>query len=175
MANGSPRRAAPPTRFWIRRPARRSAKWHRAAPRTSTSRSEPRATPSSRGLARRRASEARSCTGWRMRSVRQHRRAIAPRVPQRGQARFDRRLRDGPHARQLAFLRLGGALSRRQGRGRVRERLHVDDSPRAARRHRVHRAMELSTQYGDVEARPGARRRQHGGAQNRRSSNRSPR
>ena len=50
---------------------------------------------------------------------------------------------------------------RGQGRRRVRRGLHVDHPPRAGRRHRPDRAVELPADDGDLEDRPGAGHRQH--------------
>ena len=88
------------------------------------------------------------------------------RVGQRRQA--DRRLprrRDPVHGRQPALLRRRGALPRGPRGGRVRERLHVDHPPRAGRRDRPDRALELPADDGGVEDRPGARGREHDRAQ----------
>ena len=52
-----------------------------------------------------------------------------------------------------------------QGRGRVPRGLHVDDPPRARRRRRPDRAVELPADDGRVEDRPGAGHRQHRRAQ----------
>ncbi len=49
-----------------------------------------------------------------------------------------------------------------QGGGRVHAGLHVDDPPRAGRRRRVDRALELPADDGRLEDRAGAGRRQHG-------------
>ena len=62
------------------------------------------------------------------------------------------------HVGQPPLLRGRGAQPRGQGRGRVRRGLHVDDPPRAARRRRRDRAVELPALHGDVEDGPRARR-----------------
>ena len=73
--------------------------------------------------------------------------------------------RDAGPGRQPALLRRRGALPRRPRRRRVHEGLHVDDPPRAGRRRRSDRAVELPADDGDLEDRAGARRREHGGAE----------
>ena len=50
-------------------------------------------------------------------------------------------------------------------RGRVPRRPHLDDPPRPGRRRRLDRALELPADDDGLEARPGARRRQHRGLQ----------
>ena len=62
---------------------------------------------------------------------------------------------------QPALLRRRGARHGGQGGGRVHGGLHVDDPARGDRRGRADRAMELSAGDGDLEDRPGDRRRQH--------------
>ena len=87
------------------------------------------------------------------------RRARRARVRQRRQA--DRRVprrRDPVHGRQPALLRRRGAVPRGPRRRRVRQRLHLDHPPRADRRRRPDRAVELPADDGGLEDRPGARR-----------------
>ena len=84
------------------------------------------------------------------------------RVGQRGQADRGLQGRRGPgDGRQPALLRRRRALHGGQGGGRVPRGLHVDDPPRARRRHRPDRAVELPDHDGRLEDRPGARGRQH--------------
>ncbi len=73
------------------------------------------------------------------------------------------------HVGQPPLLRGRGAQPRGQGRGRVRRGLHVDDPARAARRRRRDRALELPALHGDLEAGPGARRRERPDHQARRA------
>ena len=61
----------------------------------------------------------------------------------------------------LRFFAGAGAQPRGQGRRRVRRGLHVVDPPRADRRRRPDRAVELPADDGRVEDRPGARGGQH--------------
>ncbi len=96
----------------------------------------------------------------RRRDRRARGRAREARVPERRQADGDRGRRDAVLRRQPALLRRGRADARRQGRGRVRRGLHVDHPPRAARRRRRDRAVELPADDGRLEARPGARGRE---------------
>ena len=96
----------------------------------------------------------------RRRDRRQRRGADAARVAKRRQAEGDRRRRDAVLGRQPALLRRRGPHARRQGGGRVRRGLHLDHPARAARDRRGDHALELPADDGDLEARPGARRRQ---------------
>ena len=96
----------------------------------------------------------------RRRHRRERRGARAPRVAQRRQAVVGRGRRAGRDVRQPALLRRCRAQPRRQGRGRVRRGLHVDDPARAARDRRRHLPLELPALHGDVEDRAGARGRQ---------------
>ena len=73
--------------------------------------------------------------------------------------------RDPRDGRQPALLRRRRAQPRGQGGGRVPGGLHVVDPPRAGRRRRPDRAVELPADDGDLEDRPGAGRRQHDRAQ----------
>ena len=66
--------------------------------------------------------------------------------------------RDPRDGRQPALLRRRRAQHGGQGRGRVPRGLHVADPPRAGRRDRPDRALELPADDGDLEDRPGARR-----------------
>ena len=73
----------------------------------------------------------------------------------------------GMVARGLPLLRRRGRQAlRRDDPGRRRRR---PDLPRAARRRRPDRALELPAQHRELEARPGARLRQHGRAEARRA------
>ena len=96
---------------------------------------------------------------------RERRRARPPRVQPDRQAdpRGDRR--DDHELGPVPVLR--GRLPRPGGpRGhRVPRRPHVDGPPRPGRRRRLDRALELPAVHGGLEARPGARDRQHGRAQ----------
>ena len=60
-----------------------------------------------------------------------------------------------------------GAARCLEGRaaGEYMRGLHLDDPPRAGRRRRPDHALELPADDGDLEDRPGARRRQHGRAE----------
>ncbi len=94
------------------------------------------------------------------------RRARRARGRQRRQAdqRLPRR-RDPVHGRQPAVLRRRREVPRGQVRRRVPERLHLDHPPRAGRRDRPDRALELPADDGRVEDRPRPGGRQHGRAQ----------
>ncbi len=65
--------------------------------------------------------------------------------------------------RPAALLRGRGAQHGGQGGGRVPRGLHLVRAPRADRRRRPDHALELPADDGDLEDRPGARDRQHGG------------
>ena len=98
--------------------------------------------------------------GRRARGAR--RRDRRARVGQRRQADRGLQGRRGPgHGRQPALLRRRRALHGGQGGGRVPRGLHLDDPPRAGRRHRPDRAVELPDHDGRLEDRPGAGHRQH--------------
>ena len=87
----------------------------------------------------------------------------ADRVAQRRQADRRRARRGGDGRAGLPLLRRRGRQALRRddpGGGRRRR-----DLPRAARRRRPHRAVELPAQHRLVEARPGTRVRQHGRAE----------
>ena len=92
----------------------------------------------------------------------QGRRARPAREPERRQAgrRGDRR--DGGLRRPLPVLRRRGAGHGRPRRERVPRRPHLDHPARPDRRRRLDRAVELPALHGHVEARAGARHRQHG-------------
>ena len=83
--------------------------------------------------------------------------------------------RDRRDGRQPALLRRRRALHGGQGRGRVHGGLHLVDPPRAGRRGRPDRAVELPADDGGVEDRPGARDRLHDRAQAGRDDARSRR
>ena len=70
--------------------------------------------------------------------------------------------RDAGDRRLLPLLRRRGAHHARRCRGRIHGRPHLDDPPRSHRRRRLDRAVELSADDGGMEARAGARGRQHG-------------
>ncbi len=61
----------------------------------------------------------------------------------------------------LRFFAGAARYARGTRRRRVRQRLHVDDPPRADRRGRPDHAVELPADDGGLEDRPGARGRQH--------------
>ncbi len=99
----------------------------------------------------------------------QGRRARPAREPERRQAgrRGDRR--DDGLRRPVPLLRRRGTGHGRPGRQRVRGRPHLDHPARPDRRRGLDRAVELPAVHGHLEARTGARDRQH-----RRSSSRPP-
>ena len=69
--------------------------------------------------------------------------------------------RDAGDRRLLPLLRRRRAQHARAGGRRVHGRPHLDDPPRSDRRGRLDRAVELPADDGGLEARAGARRRQH--------------
>ena len=73
--------------------------------------------------------------------------------------------RDPGRRRQPALLRRRRAAPGGPRRRRVHGRPHVDDPPRADRRRRPDRAVELPADDGRLEDRPGAGGRQHGRAE----------
>ncbi len=73
--------------------------------------------------------------------------------------------RDPGHRRRVPLLRRRLPQPHGRGRGRVPRRLHQHDPPRSDRRRGLDRAVELPADDGGVEARAGAGRRQHRGAQ----------
>ena len=91
------------------------------------------------------------------------RRARGAELRQADQRRAERR--DPGDRRLLALLRRRRALPARGRRRRVPRRPHLDDPPRPGRRRRLDRALELPADDDGLEARPGARRRQHRGLQ----------
>ena len=116
------------------------------------------------GLARRRPGGPRApAAARRRRRSRARRRARAARVAQRRQADLGRAWRDRDGRRRLRVLRgrprAAARLEHPGGRWRGR------DLPRAARRRGADHALELPARDRLLEARPGARRRQHGRAE----------
>ena len=110
-------------------------------------------TPGERALALIRIADALEANAEEIAAARGgQRRQADQRVPRR---------RDPVHGRQPALLRGRRAQPRGQVRRRVRRGLHLVDPPRADRRRRADRAVELPADDGRVEDRPGARRGQH--------------
>ena len=94
------------------------------------------------------------------------RRARRARVAEHGQAgRGHHGGGDPADDRPDPLLRRCCAGARGPRSRRVHGGPHLDDPPRADRRHRPGHAVELPDDDGGVEVRPGDRRRQHGGAQ----------
>ena len=90
------------------------------------------------------------------------RRARRPRVGQRRQAARRRAVgRGAGDGRQHPLLRRRRAQHGGQGVGRVPRGPDLDHPPRAGRRRRPDRAVELPDDDGDLEDRPGAGDRQH--------------
>ena len=86
-----------------------------------------------------------------------------PRGAELRQAAHSRPARRDPGDRRLLpLLRRRRADDARRGGRRISAGPHLDDPPRSDRRRRLDRAVELSADDGGVEARAGARRRQHG-------------
>ena len=100
--------------------------------------------------------------GARRRDPRARRRVRRHRVRRRRQAAPGVRRRGARDVRrQPALLRRRRAQHGGQGRERVRRGLHLDDPARAGRRRRPDHPVELPADDGDVEDRPGVRRRLH--------------
>ena len=76
--------------------------------------------------------------------------------------------RDGPRRADLRVLRRRGAAARRRARAERAAGRRGDDRARAGRRRRPHHAVELPDRHPGLEARAGARLRQHGGDEARR-------
>ena len=138
------------------------------APTTSTRRSPRPRPPSRAGPAPRRPNAPTPCSACR-------RPGAAPgssprRVPPDRQADpAGHRVRRPGHHRQHRVLRRCRAESGGQGGGRVRRRPHLERPPRADRRGRLHRAVELPAADGRLEDPPGDRRGKHDRAQARRA------
>ena len=88
--------------------------------------------------------------------------ARAARGGERRQADRARAVGDSVPRRQPALLRRRLPVPGGEGGGRVPRGLHEHDPPRAGRRRRLDRALELPAHDGDLEDRAGARRGQHG-------------
>ena len=105
------------------------------------------------------AAPGRSHRGWgrrvRRARVRQYRQAARRRVERR----------DSRDRRRVPLLRRSGADRPRRAGRRISAGLHQHDPPRSRRGRGLDRSLELSADDGGVEARPGARRRQHRRAQ----------
>ena len=112
------------------------------------------------GVARRRARRPGAAPAARRDAGRGERRgAGADRVAERRQADRRRARRDRDGRAGLPLLRRRGRQARRRDDPRRRRRRrHV---PRAARRRRAHRSLELPGEHRQLEARAGARMRQH--------------
>ncbi len=92
----------------------------------------------------------------------QGRRARPARECECRQAGRRRHRRDGRVRRPVPLLRRRRPGHGRPGRQRVRGRPHVDHPARPDRRRGLDRAVELPALHGQLEARAGARDRQHG-------------
>ena len=146
-----------------RPPRSRSPSSSRPASRRPTRRSRARRPPSRPGAPSRPPTALGCCAGSRRSSRSTHEELARIESRQRRQA-DRRRTRRGRHGRAgLPLLRRRGRQAlRRDDPGRRRRR---PDVPRAARRRRPDRALELPAQHRELEARPGARVRQHRRAQ----------
>ena len=151
------------TRSATRRPARSSPRWASPARPTSTPPSRPRRRPSPSGR-RRRPSE-RSLALLRIADEIEERgeELRADRVREHRQAAGADDQRGDPAGRRPdPLLRRRRADARGPRERRVHGRPHLQHPPRADRRRRPDHALELPLHDGDLEVRPGARRRQHG-------------
>ena len=146
-----------------RRPARRSPRRPTPAPRTSTARSRPRSRAFETLGRRRRRPSARPRCSRSPTLIEEHADELAELESANAGKPLAAVKEDeiGTMADQLPLLRRRGAHARGQGRRRVPRGLHVDDPPRAGRRRRPDRAVELPADDGRLEDRPGAGGRQH--------------
>ena len=138
-------------------------------------RARPRPAPSRSGPPRRRASAARRSTSWPRRIEADIDNLSAIESENVGKPVSIMEFEMDLTLDNWRFFAVGRPLPRGPRRGRVHGGLHLDAAPRAARRDRLDRAVELPAQHGDLEGRPRRWRSATPSCSSRRSSRRTPR